>query len=152
MNLIETPGLLIWWEESDYYDRFKLFFEQDNKIIIPENNKQVIVYTNIDKGVYHIWRWWGYEGLDEKDFNFNEAKYWRRAQRISWIKYIIENQAVRKSFKDTKNNTICLIAGELEYTVVLQPIKDTHFRLITGFHTYNPSRYYTDSRFKKFNF
>lgn len=152
MTIVETPWLLIKWEESHYYEKFKRLFEENNKILIPENNKEVVIYTNIDKDIYHIWRWGWYEWLNESSFNFNDSKYWRRAQRIWWIKYIIENPDIRKSFKDKKNNTICLIAGELEYTIVLQPIRDTHFKLVTWFHTFKPTRYYTDDRFEEFDF
>lgn len=152
MTIIETPWLLIWWEESHYFERFKNLFKDNNEIIIPENNKKVVVYTNIDKNVYHIWRWWGYEWLTQWNFDFNDPKYWRRAQRIWWIKYIIENSNVRRNFIDTKNNTICLVAWELEYTVIIQPIKNTHYRLVTAFHTYRPTRYYTEKRFKEFKF
>ena len=152
MTIIKTPWLLIWWEEQDYFDKFKSIFKSNNKIIIPENKKEIVVYTNIDKNIYHIWKWWGYKWLNEKDFNFTEPKYWRRAQRICWIKYIIENPNIRKNFFDEKNNTICLVSWELEYTVVIQAIKNTHYKLVTAFHTYRPTRYYTDKRFKEINF
>jgi hypothetical protein len=152
MTIKETPWLLIGGEENHYYEKFKELFKKNNKILIPENKKEVIVYTNIDKNIYHIWRGGWYEWLNEANFNFNDSKYWRRAQRIWWIKYIIENPNIRNAFKDNKNNSICLVSWELEYTVVLQPIRDTHFILITWFHTFQPTRYYTDDRFEKFNF
>ena len=152
MTLLETPWLFIWWEEPHYYNKFKEIFEKNNKVIIPENNKEVVVFTNTDKNIYHVWRGGWYEWCDENDFDFNDPKYWRRAQRIWWIKYIIENPQTRRCFKDIKNNTICLVSWELEYTIVLQPIKNTHFRLVTWFHTFRPTRYYTDKRFEELKF
>ena len=148
-----TPWLLIWWNETHYFDQFKEIFKDDNnKIILPDDGKEVIIYTNSDNNIYHIWRGGGYEGLDIRDFNFNDPKFYRRAQRILWIRYILENQSLRKVFYDTKNNTLCFISRELEYTVVLWKIKNTHYKLVTAFHTFNSTRYDTDERFEKYTF
>ena len=41
-----TPWLLIWWNESHYFEKYKDIFT-DNKIILPESiNKPVFIYTN----------------------------------------------------------------------------------------------------------
>lgn len=146
-KLVETPWLFINWEEKDYLDIFKEVYK--DKLNLPEDNKDIIIYTKNDRDVYHIWRWWGYEWLNESDFNFGDPKFYWRAQRILWIKYIIENKNIRKAFFDTKNDTICLISNELEYSVVLKEVNKKYYKLITAFHTYKPSRYYTDKRFKE---
>lgn len=148
--MLETPWLLINWKEDDYLNKFRDHFV--DKIILPDDNKDVVIYSKDDKSVYHIWRWWWYEWLREDEFNFDDPKFYRRAQRILWIKYILENKNIRSSFFDKKNKTICLICRELEYTVVIQKIKNTHYKLVTAFHTFRAYRYDTDDRFSKYDF
>jgi len=145
MTLTETPWLLIWWEESHYLEKFKNIFKENNKIIISETDKPIFIYTNKDKSIYHLWRWGWYSWLKEENFNFNIPEYYRRAQRILWIKYLLENSDKRKLFKDKNNWNICFVSFEMEFTVVLKELPK-NFLLITSYHTYNPYRYMTKWR------
>ena len=147
-----TPWLLISWKESHYLEKFRDIFKDNNEIILPErNDKPVIVFTDKDNPIYHIWRWWWFAGLKEEDFNFDEPKFFRRAQRILWIKYLLENQKLRTIYKDKNNWYICFVSTELEYSVVLREAK-TCFILITAYHTYDPYSYTNkDKRFEKVN-
>lgn len=146
MTIIETPWLLIKWNENHYLEKFKEIFELDNKIILPEKTtKPVMVYTDKEAPIYHIWRWWEYAWLDKINFNFNEAKFYRRAQRILWIKYLLENPNLRNIYKDKRNWYICFASTELEYTVVIRELK-TSFVLITAFHSFDPYSYMTNEK------
>lgn len=142
MTIIETPWLLIWWEENHYLEKFKKIFQEDNKIVLPETEKPVFIYTNKDQNIYHLWRWWWYAWLKEDDFNFNEPVFYRRAQRIQWIKCILEEWVKRKIYKDKSKWTICFVNFEMEYTVVLRELP-RNYLLITWFHTFDPFRYMT---------
>ncbi len=146
-----TPWLLIQWNEPLYLEAFKSMFISDNKVVLPDSTKPLIIYLDKDKNIYHIWRGGGYAGLREEDFNFNEPKFYRRAQRIYWIKYILENPHIRKIYKDKNNGFICFVSIELEYTVVLKELK-TSFLLITAYHTYDPYSYMNkENRFERIN-
>ncbi|MDQ7008729.1 MAG: hypothetical protein Q9M94_00370 [Candidatus Gracilibacteria bacterium] len=138
MTLIETPGLLIGGEESHYLEKFKSIFENNNKIILPETEKPVFVYLNKDNAIYHLWR----GGKEILNYNFDDAKYWRKAQRIGWIKFILEKNKIRKIYKDKKNGYFCFVSTELEYTIVLKELKNS-FLIITSYHTFDPYRYIT---------
>lgn len=141
MSIIETPWLLIWWEENNYLEKFKNIFQDNNKIILPEVEKPVFVYLEKDSSIYHLWRWWN----EIPDYNFNDPKYWRRAQRIWWIRFILENSDIRKLYKGKRNWYICFVAMELEYTVVLKELKSS-FLIITSYHTFDPYRYIKDTK------
>ena len=138
MSLIETPWLLIWWEEAHYLEYFKNIFQENNRINLAESEKPVFVYVNKDDPIYHLWRWWS----KQSDFNFDDPKYWRRAQRIWWIKFILEKPEIRKIYKDKINWYFCFVAIELEYTIVLKKLKNS-FLIITSYHTFDPYRYIT---------
>lgn len=57
MALIETPGLLIYGEESEYLSKYREIFSVNHKIIIPEYpTKELLVYTNNDKVCQHFRR------------------------------------------------------------------------------------------------
>lgn len=146
MTLVETPGLLIWWKEQHYLEKFRDLFTSNNTIFLPENtSKPVIIYTNKDAPVLHLWRGGDYAWAQEHEFNFDDPRYYRRAQRILWIQCIVEKSVERKFFKDKKNGNICIVNFELEYTVVLKEAGST-FILITWFHTYEPYRYMMNTK------
>ena len=143
MTLITTPWLLIWWEESHYLDKFKSMFGKGNNIVkLPDTEKPVIIYTDKDKHILHLWRWGWYVWLKEQDFDFNEPKFYRRAQRILWIKYLLQNWDKRKIYKDKRNWHICFVNMEMEYTVILKELPKNYI-LITWFHNFDSYRYMT---------
>lgn len=139
-DLVEVPWLLISWNENDYLSKFKLLFQNNNIIKLPDSSKEVFVYTNKDNAIFHLWRWGNYAWLEKIDFNFNEPKFFRRAQRILWIKYLLENKDLRKIYKDKKTWNLCFVNFELEFTVVLKE-GNKSFILVTCFHTYDIYRY-----------
>lgn len=140
-----TPWLLIKWEEINYLEKFKDIFKDDNKIILPENNKPLFIFTNKESSIYHIWRWWWYAWLKEGEFNFNDPKFYRRAQRILWIKYLLENPQIRHIYRDKNNWYFCFVSNELEYSVVIREAKNS-FLLITAYHTYNTYWYMNNEK------
>lgn len=145
MAIIETPGLLVWWEESDYLARYKEIFDGHNEIIIPEcPDKKIIVYTRKDGYCKHFWRWW-------KDKDWTERETRQRAYRIWRIKYMIENEHLRTVYLDTKTNNIVFTSTELAFAIVIDDLWNK-FKLVTSFTVSNPYRREINDRYTEYVF
>ncbi len=146
MTLIETPGLLIYGEESEYYQKFLELFQWFNEILIPENPwKKILVYTNKEADCKHFWRWWQNKWWEETDTR-------RRAYRIWWIRYLIETQDIRSIFKDTKSGNIVFASTEIGFAVVIQDMWK-FYKLVTSFVVSDPYRWYKQlERYESFEF
>jgi len=146
--MFETPWLYICWEEHEYLSLFKTLYWENNIVNIPEYSKPLFVYTNKDPAIYHIWRWLENAWLSKEVFSFDNPKFWRRSQRIWWIKYILENKEIRTIYRDKSNWYLCFTSYDLEYTVVLKELPKS-FLLITAFHTFDINRYFLSDKFEK---
>lgn len=120
MPISETPSLLILGDKQDYIDRLRS--EYDNKIITIPEGKKVLFFLSKDINCVHA-----FCGKNGKNFNPF------RAQRILWIKYILENKETRIIKQSTENTNVVFYCEQLGYLVVCSVMPRGDFKFITQY-------------------
>lgn len=120
MPIIETPPLLILGSETEYIQRLQL--EYNGKTITIPENKIVIFYLSQEADCKHCF-------CGKNNTNFNPM----RAQRILWIKFLLETQNVRVIKKNISNNNIIFVCSELKYVIICCLLKNGNLKFITQY-------------------
>lgn len=126
--LIETPGLLLNGEESEYLEKMWIYYKTE-KILYPEENKDVILFVSDKHTLLHILRG-NKSGTREVEDRMNPY----RAHRILRIKFIIEQKEIRDIYKCKKTSKYIFVSTDLKYCIVCsyQRWKD-RYKVITAY-------------------
>lgn len=119
MAIVETPPLLLLGTRQEYFDRIRL--EYATSITLPEGG-EVLFYLNYDKNCDHFI-------CGSKSSNVNSF----RAQRILWMRFVLENQNVRTVVKSVANGNILFCCEELSYVVVCNSIGGRRLKCFTQY-------------------
>lgn len=140
----KTPPILTRWNFEDYFNEFNIYYKWV-KIFYPETKEEVCIYTWNEKEVNHYICW-------SKSSQINYA----RAQKLLWIKFLIENVDLRDVFLENETQNILFVSQELNYIVVVSnSVRSNNSllrirRVITMYvkNTVEIQKMYSDSRYK----
>lgn len=126
--LIETPGLLLKGTEDEYLEKMKEYYKTA-QMKFPENGKDIILFVSDLHILQHILRW-----IDPKTKSLGNSVNPYRAQRILWIKFIIEQTEIRSVYKAKKNWNIVFVAEDLKYCVVCaEETRNNRYKIVSAY-------------------
>lgn len=120
MALLETPALLILGTQQDYIDRLRL--EYDGKKIKTAEGVDVVFYLRSDNSCRHLIC--GKGGMTMNPF---------RAQRILWVRLLLEENSCRIVKQAIGNGNIIFICEELCYVLVCDLLPSGDLKFITQY-------------------
>lgn len=129
MSLTETPALLILGTEAEYIARLQSEYN-GKTITIPEGRK-VVFYLNRENDCKHC-----FCGKQKKGFSGQavfEPMNPLRAQRLLWVKFILENQSARIVKKSLGTNNLAFVCNELNYVVICSILPNGDLKFITQY-------------------
>ena len=103
----KTPPILTYWTFDEYFDIFNEFYNWV-EIIYPETWDYINIYIWNRKEVQHYICWKG-----------NSIINYPRAQKLLWIKFLIEETVLRDVFFENITKNILFVSEELNYLVVV---------------------------------
>ena len=124
MPLTETPALLILGTEAEYISRLQT--EYHGKVITIPEGKNVVFYLSQENNCKHCICGREQNGMFKP---FNPM----RAQRILWIKFLLENQTTRTIKKSLANGNLAFICDELKYVVICSVLPRGDLKFITQY-------------------
>lgn len=120
MPLTESPPLLILGTQQEYIDRIRSEYD-GVEIQLPEGATTKF-YLNRDKDCEHFI-------CGKGKVKVNPA----RAQRILWIRFVLENSHVRVVKKNLKNGNIIFYCSELNYIVICSQLSGRSLKCFTQY-------------------
>lgn len=118
---METPPLLLLDTEREYIERLRQEYDK-TQIILPEG-KKVLFFLEHEKNCKHA-----LSGKEQKRFNHF------RAQRILWIKFILENKSIREVKQNVWHpENIVFYCQRLGYVVVCNILSGGDLKFVTQY-------------------
>jgi len=127
-----TPDLLIYSSDLGYYVEELRRQYNGRKIITPDGYK-ISFYLNQDVACTHA-----ICGKGKDKINY------ARAQRITYIEFILMDDTVRVVRQDKITNNICFVSRQHSYIVVCSVVRNKELKFISQFYDQSRSNSYID--------
>ncbi len=127
MALVETPALLLYGSDQEYIDRLRAEYH-DKKVRLPEGKDVLFFFPNIDDCMHTL--------CGKGSTKVNRM----RAQRILWIKFILEHGPCRQVKLNIKTGNIIFVCQELAHLVICRPLSGGDLKYVSS-HPFTKQEY-----------